>query len=111
MQGDLAGQSAGERVLDTDIIATYYQKWLKSEPFNIDSSVYKSVNMLGDIPKAKVARFIAEKENQNSMTSRSLSRIAPLAIWASSLNHEDTTKAIQAESSLSHPNSLVQEAS
>ena len=59
MQGDLAGSSAGERVLDTDIIATYYQKWLKSEPFNIDASVFKSLNMLEEIPKAKLARFIA----------------------------------------------------
>jgi len=65
--------------------------------------------MLDEIPKAKLARFIAEKENKNAMTSRSLSRIAPLAIWTSSLNEEDTKSAIFAESSITHPNNLVQE--
>jgi len=62
---------------------------------------------LGNEPKSKVAKFSAEKLNKNSVSSRSLSTLSPLAVWASELNMDDLEQATRATVSITHSNMVV----
>lgn len=107
----MASSASGETVLNIDKIANQYRKWFISEPFEVDEAVFFSISPLIENPKSIVAKFAAINNNKDLQTSSCLSRITPLAVWASNLKNESDFKtAIDSEVCLTHSNKVTREA-
>lgn len=77
-----------EMELNTEKIANMYKRWFLSKPFQIEEAVYKAISPLLENSYAIVAKNAAKIENPKSISSSALSRICPLAVWASTLRKE-----------------------
>lgn len=98
-----------ERELNTDIIAKWYKNWLESNPFDIANSTYSTLTPLLKNPYAQAAKLLAAKHNINSLSNASLMKLAPLAVWTSSLSSvEELKTAVVADVEFTHSNKLVQ---
>ena len=59
--------------------------WLESNPFDIANTTYTSLIPLLQNPYAIVAKETARKQNIDSLSNASMMKLAPLAVWTSSL--------------------------
>lgn len=83
-----------EKVINTDLITKLYIKWLKSDPFDIDSTVNFALDSLiqEENPTAAQARIQSGNHNQLSLGNGALVRVPPLAIWTSTMDSEEDIK-------------------
>lgn len=82
-----------ERELNTDIIAKWYKIWLESDPFDISNTTFTALTPLMKTPYALAAKVVAAKQNIDSLSNTSMMKLAPLAVWSSSLTSIDELKA------------------
>ena len=93
-------------------IASYYKKWIESNPFDIGNTTRSAFGPLqGQTHRlAEIAMQASLKHNQNSKSNGSFMRSSPLAVWGRRLNAEDLVKIVQLETSLTHPNETIAQA-
>lgn len=102
-------QEGEEKELNTDLIAKWYKNWLDSKPFDIANTTYDALRPLLQEPYAYAAKSTAAKLNMNSLSNAAMMKLAPLAVWTSSLSSvEALKKAIIADVEFTHSNELVQ---
>jgi ADP-ribosyl-[dinitrogen reductase] hydrolase len=101
----LQGLADGKGVMNLNIIATYYGKWINSPPFDIGRTTRNSLPKASGMKEhqAEMVRRGA-KLSADSQSNGCLMRISPLPIWGSKLKLEDLLKAVREESLLTHPN-------
>ena len=101
-------QDADEKELNTDIIAKWYKNWLESNPFDIANTTYSALLPLLKEPYAYAAKRTAAQHNLNSLSNASMMKLAPLAVWTSSLSSvEGLKKAVISDVEFIHSNELV----
>ena len=69
LQGLLKGSDIIENdsnVLDTNSIALFYRKWIKSNPFDVGRTTENALDPLKDILSAQRAKSAAKIQNANS---------------------------------------------
>lgn len=97
-----------EKVLNIDVIAQQYRKWIDSKPFDQREELQDGWGSLGNATHALRMKKAVSASNQQCQSNSSLMRVMPLAVWASSLRSvQDVKRAVVAEVELSHPNMLV----
>ena len=98
-----------QKVLNTDLIAKWYKNWLESNPFDIANTTYTALLPLLKEPYAYAAKNTAAKHNMNSLSNTSMMKLAPLAVWTSSLSSVEILKSVViADVEFIHSNELVQ---
>ena len=107
----LQGLLEGHSLLNLNIIASKYGKWILSKPFDLGGTLRKS------LPKAcKMKVHQAEMVrrgavlSKNSQSNGCLMRISPLAVWARNLTLDEIVIAVKEEVMLTHSNETVQHA-
>ena len=95
-------------VLNLNIIASKYGKWIQSKPFDLGGTLRKSLpkacNM--QVHQAEMVRRGA-KLSASSQSNGCLMRISPLAVWCRNLSLPETFRAVCEEVKLTHPNETV----
>jgi len=100
-----------------DDIAKWYGEWINSPPFDIGNTTRHALGIAG--PKAKqgaieglgrAVQDAAAQYNQLSLSNGCLMRITPLPIWGCNLTTDELAAAARAETSLTHPNKVMQDA-
>jgi len=101
-----------ERIIDCDMIANFYKKWINSEPFDISHATSTAFNAICD-PLTKSPGALAKKAASeiDSMCNSALTRIAPMGVYISNLlSLSDLKEAVIADVSFTHSNLVVQDA-
>ena len=124
--GTLAGQPTDDSELalalartlaahgfDEEAIAAAYADWLESNPFDVGATVGRATAAMVDArqagePLAPAARADA---NPNSEANGALMRQSPLAIWGWYLAPETLDACARADTLLTHPSRVCQDAS
>lgn len=105
--------SDAPKCLNIDTVTRFYAEWVKSGPFDIDSTVNFALNevVLGpESPRARQVKEISLKINESNMSNGALVRVPPLAIWSTTLeSDEDVKRAIICDVELTHPNKTAQD--
>jgi ADP-ribosylglycohydrolase len=98
---------------DEEAAARAYGEWRQSEPFDIGNTTRQAVDavvraILKGESASKSARNAA---NLHSEANGALMRQSPLAIWGSGLKPKDLHTIVCADTTLTHPNQVCQDAS
>ena len=111
IEGNGMKEEEDERVLDCDTIANYYKAWICSKPDKVSDAVKNGLAPLTDASdSSKTIACLAKKAAQeiDPMCNSALSRIAPMAIFASNMTQmEDLKEAVVADVSFTHANTIV----
>jgi ADP-ribosylglycohydrolase len=98
---------------DPDAVASAYGYWYRSKPFDIRSTTRQALAPMSAAeqqPAALLADAVRTAANQASQANGSLVRISPLGIYGFALNPDDLAELARADSILTHPNVVCQEA-
>ena len=107
-------------LLNADIIAKFYRKWLDSPPFgrfsycsllDVGQTIQKAlIRIKQDSPSANDVADYAAKANKDSLSNGCLMRITPLAVWGRELSNADLDKAVRVDTKITHPHETAQQA-
>ena len=97
--------------MSTSKIVEYYSQWVRSNPFGtLDPAAKAALDPLRRKATPYTAKLSALRNNAQSQSCGALARVAPLAIWTSSLKSPELIyKAIKADVELTHSNRIVQD--
>lgn len=96
--------------MNIDILAKSYAEYMTSFPFDVGQATKNGLGSLIKANSAKKARLQAVKYNSKSASNGTLMKIAPLAVWTSTLTDiEDIKEAVTKDVSLMHPHPFVHE--
>jgi len=103
------GLLAGNSAINLNQIATWYGKWFDSHPFDVGSTIRKSVGKAVHMTQhqAEMMRRGANGAGE-SQSNGCLMRIAPLAVFVRRLAREEAALAVREEVGLTHVNATVQ---
>ena len=104
----LHGLAKGKGSLDLNSVAQHYNFWIKSKPFDIGGTIRNALFKSGAGP-ASCKKAALKKAD--SCSNGGLMRVSPIAVWGYQLSNEEIATAVKEEQSLTHANSLAQEAS
>jgi ADP-ribosyl-[dinitrogen reductase] hydrolase len=98
---------------DEDEIAAAYARWYMSGPFDIGSTIGQATQAMASALRtggspAEAGRRAA---NRASESNGALMRQSPLAIWGHALSPIELDRIVRADTRLTHPNPVCQDAS
>jgi ADP-ribosylglycohydrolase len=98
---------------DEEAAARAYGEWRQSEPFDIGNTTRQAVDaIVAAISKGESASEAARKgANPHSEANGALMRQSPLAIWGSWLDPDALDTFVRADTTLTHPSQVCQDAS
>jgi len=108
----LARSLARDGAYDRESVAQAYLHWRRSDPFDIGGTTSRALDSVtdADLKARRAGERMAAASSRASQANGSLMRISPLAIWGHRLQSDDLADLARADSSLTHPNSVCQEA-
>lgn len=98
-------------VLNLDIIADYYGRWIKDRPFDIGNTTRAAFQGL---PKANprmasIPINNSRRQNNKSQSNSAMMRCTPLCVWGYNLPDLHLVQAASLEASMTHANLTVQQ--
>ncbi|MBI4497872.1 MAG: ADP-ribosylglycohydrolase family protein [Chloroflexi bacterium] len=108
----LARLLARRGAYDPEIAAHVYAWWLHTSPFDIGSTTRQALEAITDrtLRGRTAAAAARQAANRESQANGSLMRISPLGVYAHALPPAPAADLARADSSLTHPNPVCQEA-
>ena len=99
------GLVEGKGKFDAELIAQQYQKWIKSQPFDVGMTIGTAFqNGLSQSTGLAKAYRKSSLQSAKSQSNGALMRISPLCIWTAKLNKEDLKRCVREDTRLTHPN-------
>lgn len=98
---------------DLERIAGSYVDWLQSKPFDIGNTVSQATTamQLARQSGQSLSEAAGKHANGSSEANGALMRQSPLAIWGHALPPEELDAFVRADTRLTHPNMVCQDAS
>jgi ADP-ribosyl-[dinitrogen reductase] hydrolase len=98
---------------DVEAAARAYGEWRLSEPFDIGNTTRQATDAIAAaMPAGESASEAARRAaNTHSEANGALMRQSPLGIWGSWLEPEALDRYVRADTALTHPNQVCQDAS
>lgn len=103
-----------QRAFVEDEVAAAYAYWLRSGPFDVGGTIGTATRAMLDAqrqPGASLVEAAHAAANQGSAANGALMRQSPLAIWGHALAPEALAGYVRADTRLTHPNPVCQDAS
>jgi ADP-ribosyl-[dinitrogen reductase] hydrolase len=97
---------------DQEAAADAYAEWYHSRPFDIGTTTSQALGAArpSDISARSATKAMREAASRSSQSNGSLMRVSPLGIWGSNLPADRLADLARADSALTHPNPVCQEA-
>lgn len=97
---------------DPETAAQVYAWWYHTEPFDIGTTTRQALSAVSDQDRRRktAAKAARQAANPESQANGSLMRLSPLGVFAHALPAEQTAALARADSELTHPNLVCQEA-
>jgi ADP-ribosyl-[dinitrogen reductase] hydrolase len=98
---------------DDEDVARAYGDWLASKPFDVGDTIGRAATAMlkarsQHTPLAAAARAAASRSSE---ANGAMMRQSPLAIWGRRLDQEALAALVRADTTLTHPNQVCQDAS
>ncbi len=95
-----------------ETVAGAYWRWYHSQPFDIGNTISQALREPAedDVQAGRAAERMAAAAAPASQANGSLMRISPLGIWGCRLPLEQVVDCARADSALTHPHPVCQEA-
>jgi ADP-ribosylglycohydrolase len=97
---------------DRETVARAYVAWYRSQPFDVGNATRQALGAAtdDDIHTGQTATALQRAASQTSQANGSLMRISPLGIWGYRLPADQLAEYARADSALTHPDPVCQEA-
>ncbi|HZU14495.1 MAG TPA: ADP-ribosylglycohydrolase family protein [Chloroflexota bacterium] len=98
---------------DEDDVAAAYARWIESDPFDCGTTIGPATQAMARAVGTGKSPAAAGREaaNPRSESNGALMRQSPLAIWGAHLPPEELGRIVRADTTLTHPNRVCQDAS
>jgi ADP-ribosylglycohydrolase len=98
---------------DVELVAGAYADWLESVPFDLGNTVGQALRAMVQARKSggSLAEAAEKHGNHASEANGALMRHSPLAIWGHALPSEALDVYVRADTRLTHPNRVCEDAS
>jgi len=106
----MQGLKGSPGVLDMDLIAENYARWLISEPRSLGATIAKGLVPLVEDPRASVAIEAAKAHSMKSQSNGGIMRMTPICVWGHKLSDAELVQAAQIEVSMTHSNPIIHQA-
>ncbi len=108
----LARSLVTKKCFDPDDVASAYARWLNSRPFDVGTTTSQALGPARSALKCggNVAEAAMAAASRSSQSNGALMRISPLAIFAHAKPEEEVMQLARADSALTHPNPVCQDA-
>ena len=95
---------------DPDSVAGAYAYWYGSQPFDIGATTARALRAAAGAALPSIAEAASRSADRESQANGSLMRISPLGIWGHAMDPDALAEVARAESRLTHPNAVCQDA-
>jgi ADP-ribosylglycohydrolase len=97
---------------DPEAAAKAYAYWFRSGPFDVGTTTAQALRAISPLsaPPSALAAASMAAANGESQSNGSLMRMSPLGIWGHRMDPDELADIARADSRLTHPNSVCQEA-
>lgn len=109
----LARSLATRGAFDEEDVARAYADWRESDPFDVGGTIGQATGAMGAARSRGAALAAAGRAaaNRSSEANGALMRQSPLAIWGAFLDADSLAAFVRADTTLTHPNQVCQDAS
>jgi ADP-ribosyl-[dinitrogen reductase] hydrolase len=109
----LARSLAARGAFDEEDVARAYADWRESDPFDVGGTIGRATSAMGAARSRGVALAAAGQAaaSRSSEANGALMRQSPLAIWGAHLDADALATFVRADTTLTHPNQVCQDAS
>ncbi|MGH2386968.1 MAG: ADP-ribosylglycohydrolase family protein [Chloroflexota bacterium] len=109
----LARSLVARGAFDDEDVAHAYADWRDSDPFDVGGTIGQATSVMGAARSrgAALAKAGRAAANRSSEANGALMRQSPLAIWGVRLDPDALAAFVRADTTLTHPNQVCQDAS